>query len=505
MPSPSVLELLELFKLYAAKHEFPYFIGGESRGNIVINYHDGSVSREKLVEILSDLSHDLPGLLGSDHDSRKKIPIKDFKRRFQPREKGALFFKKTINRDSPKKSFLFIEQDIANYGHIEYGSHVSTKYESIALKPWKFTSYYDGLSFYEPRSNDTAKSVVRRVQPETFEKLCRLGIDSADAFPSEISNIDFPIDAVYTWVDGDDERWQSSKRLHMSSISKVRVAQSNRYKSRNELLYSIRSLELNAPWINHIYIVTDRQCPDWLDLERSAERITIVDHSSIMEEVYRPCFNSSAIETFLHRIEGLSENFLYFNDDFLLGRPVEPQEFFLSNGVLKCFPSEQRALPFDIDLNSEEYIQADKLALQLISTKFIKSGNQLMKHAPYPSSKSLLSHLEVSYPEAYHRCRSNRFRAPGDLRPIAFMQYHYGFNMKSVIYSEIQSKYIRLSINNLQESLDKLLSKAKTGSRARPTAICLNDAGMSDDISVDTVVSRFLEEMYPFKLTYEKS
>lgn len=87
--------------------------------------------------------------------------------------------------------------------------------------------------------------------------------------------------------------------------------------------YSLRSLEANAPWIRHIYIVTNGQVPSWLDT--SNPRVSIVPHDAIFaNRSVLPTFSSLAIEFNLHRIPGLSETFLYFNDDVFLGRPVTP-------------------------------------------------------------------------------------------------------------------------------------------------------------------------------------
>ena len=43
-------------------------------------------------------------------------------------------------------------------------------------------------------------------------------------------------------------------------------ASASRYRDNNELRYSLRSLAKFAPWIRHVYIVTNGQIPYWLDL-----------------------------------------------------------------------------------------------------------------------------------------------------------------------------------------------------------------------------------------------
>ena len=90
--------------------------------------------------------------------------------------------------------------------------------------------------------------------------------------------------------------------------------------------YSLRSVEMYAPWIRKIFIVTDNQVPKWLDT--SNPKIRIVDHKEILPEVSLPCFNSRLIEHFLYKIPGLSEHFLYANDDMFINRPVTPATFF---------------------------------------------------------------------------------------------------------------------------------------------------------------------------------
>ncbi|XP_060533597.1 N-acetylglucosamine-1-phosphotransferase subunits alpha/beta isoform X2 [Cylas formicarius] len=103
-----------------------------------------------------------------------------------------------------------------------------------------------------------------------------------------------------------------------------------RYEDKNELRFSLRSLEKNAPWVNHIYIVTNGQIPHWLDL--NSGKVSIVTHNQIFKDTSNlPTFSSPAIESNLHRIPGLSDKFIYFNDDIFLGLPTYPEDFYISN------------------------------------------------------------------------------------------------------------------------------------------------------------------------------
>ncbi|KAG1679747.1 N-acetylglucosamine-1-phosphotransferase subunits alpha/beta [Nymphon striatum] len=102
---------------------------------------------------------------------------------------------------------------------------------------------------------------------------------------------------------------------------------SNRFADNEELRFSLRSIQKYAPWVHHIYIVTNGQIPIWLNLNHP--RVTLVTHQEIFEnKSHLPSFSSPAIETHLHKIPGLSKKFLYLNDDVMFGKEVYPDDFF---------------------------------------------------------------------------------------------------------------------------------------------------------------------------------
>ena len=123
-------------------------------------------------------------------------------------------------------------------------------------------------------------------------------------------------------------------------------ASSNRFRDNNELRYSMRSIEKYAPWVRKIHVLTNGQVPNWLNIEHP--RIHLVTHADIFpNSSHLPVFSSPAIEAHLHRIPGLSNRFIYFNDDVFLGNPVWPDDFatrangqkvYLSWEVPKCNP-----------------------------------------------------------------------------------------------------------------------------------------------------------------------
>ncbi|KAM3858748.1 N-acetylglucosamine-1-phosphotransferase subunits alpha/beta [Diretmus argenteus] len=101
----------------------------------------------------------------------------------------------------------------------------------------------------------------------------------------------------------------------------------SRFEDNEELRYSLRSVERHAPWVRHIFIVTNGQIPSWLNLDNS--RVTVVTHQDIFQNhSHLPSFSSPAIETHIHRIPGLSQKFIYLNDDVMFGKDVWPDDFF---------------------------------------------------------------------------------------------------------------------------------------------------------------------------------
>ena len=122
----------------------------------------------------------------------------------------------------------------------------------------------------------------------------------------------------------------------MEGTARTREASGRaRFISRDELRYSLRSVHLFAPWVRNIYLVTSGQVPAWLDLDHPGVRV--VPHDEIMPADALPTFNSHAIETSLHHIPGLAEHWLYFNDDFFLGRPIRPEALFSPAGLSSVF------------------------------------------------------------------------------------------------------------------------------------------------------------------------
>lgn len=136
------------------------------------------------------------------------------------------------------------------------------------------------------------------------------------------------IDFVILWVDGSDPAWRRefAQARHLSEEDSSLI----RYRDWQTLRYWFRSVERFAPWVRRIHFITWGHLPAWLETEHP--KLHIVNHADYLPGEYRPTFNSNVIELNIHRIEGLAEQFVLFNDDTFLGRPASPEQFF-RNGL----------------------------------------------------------------------------------------------------------------------------------------------------------------------------
>lgn len=162
------------------------------------------------------------------------------------------------------------------------------------------------------------------------------------------------IDFVIAWVDGADTVWLADKAKYTGSDIKEDAC---RYRDWDLLRYWFRGVEKFAPWVNKIHFVTYGHLPSWLNTEHP--KINIVKHQDFIPQKYLPTFNSHTIELNLHRISGLSDKFVYFNDDIFLTNYVVPQDFFAG-----AYARDTLALePLKFDSRSIAFIDANNIAL----------------------------------------------------------------------------------------------------------------------------------------------
>ena len=149
-----------------------------------------------------------------------------------------------------------------------------------------------------------------------------------------------PIDVVITWVNGNDDDFRSKIQAYLGNhcASKIPGAHHTRFASVNEIKYCLLSILTFAPFVRNIFIITDNQDPNLngeinTHFPHRISSIKIVDHKEIFRDFddYLPTFNSRSIESMLWRIQGLSDSFIYFNDDVFLIRETQPEDWFSNN------------------------------------------------------------------------------------------------------------------------------------------------------------------------------
>lgn len=232
-----------------------------------------------------------------------------------------------------------------------------------------------------------------------------------------------PIDVVYTWVNSDDPCWKEKFdyysrhcKLNNSDIGRHAMDVA-RFDDHNEIYYSIKSVIDFLPWVRTIFIVTDQQIPDVLSL---SSKIKIIDHREIIDEQYLPTFNSHVIEAHIHNISELSEDFIYFNDDVFVARPLLASHFFNSNGIASLFISKKSLVAME-----EKGINTPTLSASLKSCAILKRDcsiniDRSLVHTYVPLKKSVFKFAWSSYEDEIRLFLSNRFRTNNDINMATF-------------------------------------------------------------------------------------
>lgn len=236
------------------------------------------------------------------------------------------------------------------------------------------------------------------------------------------------IDAVVTWVDGNDPAHRARLSAYLASIGGEAppVARATRFHDAGEIEYCIASILRHAPWFRTIHIVTDGQVPALvakLAGTRFADRVRVVDHREIFAgfEQHLPTFNSRAIISLLWRIEGLAERFVYFNDDFSLLRPVAETDFFRDGKMVlrgKWLPQSRYRLSRRLASLWKRWrgVQADRATnhdAQELSARLAGFPRRYyrMYHNPYPFRRSRLQAFFDAHPDLLERNVSYRLRS----------------------------------------------------------------------------------------------
>ncbi|XP_022336372.2 N-acetylglucosamine-1-phosphotransferase subunits alpha/beta-like [Crassostrea virginica] len=181
-------------------------------------------------------------------------------------------------------------------------------------------------------SKYSADELKEKLPEKTREGIQEITIDKdsglAVLFVPDKKAFDILVTVSNISIDGKQPTLNAANLVwDLRDFSRDEDISSSRFEDNDELRYSLRSVEKYAPWVRHVFIVTNGQIPHWLDLENP--RVTIVTHEEIFpNKTHLPTFSSPAIEANIHRIPGLSKKFIYMNDDVMFGKEVWPEDFY---------------------------------------------------------------------------------------------------------------------------------------------------------------------------------
>lgn len=325
------------------------------------------------------------------------------------------------------------------------------------------------------------------------------------------------IDFVIPWVDGSDPAWIEEFNKYCPEDKRIIDASEKRYRDFGLLRYWFRGVEQFAPWVRKVHFVTCGQKPDWLNL--SAPKLHWVQHKDYIPQEYLPVFSANPIELMMHKIPGLAEQIVYFNDDFFLTSPVR-KKFFFRNG-LPCDSAILGTISLTdighILLNNNNLINSVFSKKKVIRGNLgkwlnVKYGKALARtllllpyagftgfynpHYAVPYTKSLLEEVWRTFPDALTTTMGQRFRSQQDVNQYLFQDYRFCTGQFYPMPPHYRKKMITLSKDNVALA-------AETIRQQRFTQIVLND---SDDVDFDAAcmaLADAFESILPEKSVFE--
>ena len=335
----------------------------------------------------------------------------------------------------------------------------------------------------------------------------------------------YKIDVVIPWVDGNDPEWQKLK----DQYSEVKSADKSdsRYRDWDNLQYIFRGIEKFWPWVNRVFLITCGQKPQWLNV--NCEKLRLVNHSDYIPKEYLPTFNSHTIELNLHRIEELSEHFIYLNDDFFPIRPLKPTDFF-RHGLPCDSALQQNFLSIYVPNNTSiQYIEFAQLGL--INAHFRKRnvtrGNLYRWYGPYLGIhgmmqaimkanqhfftgfyivhsaqsflKSTFNTVWQNYPDYLHEHCKNKFRQNTDVNQWLVRYWQLAENKFAPYNKMKRRKMFSPSLSNCDEIITSIIQQ-------KYDIISINDDPLlsnTDFMTIKPRINEALDSLLPDKSIFE--
>ena len=333
------------------------------------------------------------------------------------------------------------------------------------------------------------------------------------------------IDFVVTWLDPSDPQWIEQCEYYKTG-AKGDTGKA-RFREMHIFNYWFRAVEKYAPWVNKVYLITNGKFPDWINKDNP--KLVLVKHEDYMPKEILPTFNSCAIELYIHRIKGLSEHFVYFNDDMILNGPVTP-DYYFKNG-LPCDYNKETCLNVPIYTKTDRFsIYMSMLAdIGIINAHFnrwdtvrqspkrwfglhlglkgLMMSGLLMKqqlfvgfsnfHTEQAYLKSTFEEVWEKEPEfLVNSC--TRFREDVIANPYLFRYWQLAKNM----FYPKKRRFATFHFfdRKVAEGIKKALFNPNIAS------ICVNDSSLCPDDDyeyIDSHLVMWLEEKYPEKSSFE--
>ncbi len=325
------------------------------------------------------------------------------------------------------------------------------------------------------------------------------------------------IDIVMPWVDGSDPVWFKEKQKYNPNISDDDNI--NRYRDWDILKYWFRAIEKYAPWVNKIHFITYGHLPSWLNTEN--EKLHIVKHSDYIPNEYLPVFSSHPIELNMHRIEGLSEQFIYFNDDFFLTADTTPEDFFIGSKPVDTVTE----IPFRFRYGQIEHIIGNNMLVinkHFNKRQVIKANKKLWfslkapkaafknlymlavndfstfwdAHTAQPFLKSTIEEVWKAEGDLLKETSSHKFRSNADVSQWLFR--YWQFCTGNFIQSgKVRGKFLSIGKDD-NEIKNAILNKTYKN-------ICLSDDVVDIDFEKEkSFLKEIFETALPEKSSFEK-
>ncbi|MBF0671900.1 MAG: stealth family protein [Salinibacterium sp.] len=399
-----------------------------------------------------------------------------------------------LSPDPAARAFTLYRPRASEHGTLRY-EHES----GVPLELWEWDEICGEVIAPRPNILQRPHTPTSEIVRDTVELYGKQWPTLRGMFEPSSLDVSFDIDIIFSWVDGSSEEYQRQRAARMASYV---VGEGDDHEARfrqiDELRYALRSVYLFAPWIRNIYIVTDSPRPSWL---AEHPRVTLLRSEQFFADTsVLPTHNSHAVESQLHHIEGLSEHFLYSNDDMFFGRAVGPEMFFSPGGVSKFILSETRIGMGENHPSRSGFENAARTNRGILKDRFGVTITHHLEHAAAPLRRSVLHELEAEFPEEFARTAAAQFRQATDISVTnSFYHYYALMTGRAVIQPTAKVRYVDTTARQGVKDMKRLLK------RRNYDFFCLNDGSFPelDAMERAEAVLGFLERYYPIAAPWE--